>query len=425
MATTRREFLAGCGAAATMIASSRLRSVCFAAEAPAAPNFGIVVVVFLRGGMDGLHLVAPANDKDYVAARPPELRVEAEGDNAGLALQNSPAGLDFRLHPSAKALKPLYDANQLAIVHACGLITPTRSHRQATDYMERGITEARPTVIGGWLARHLLAEKPTGFLPAVATPGGVPLSLRGFTPAASIPDPGDFTIGDENAIAFLRGLYQGDSRVARAGARTLDAMKAVQERLPRNDKGEVAPYEPENGAAYPDQGELGIPLRNLARLIKMDVGLRAATVDFEGWDTHQNQAGRFPGLVEQLAGALAAFHGDLSGYHNRLTVVVKSEFGRRLKPNAAGGTGHGRGGVMLALGANVNGGRMYGAWPGLAAARLENGADLAVTTDYRAVLAELLVRRLGASRLAATFPGLENYRPLNLFKGADVKTDLG
>ena len=412
------------------MAGSRLSSLCFAdGEAPpaAAPNFGIVVVVFLRGGMDGLNLVAPVDDPNYIAARPAPLRVLPDGDNAGLQLGNAPKGFDFRLHPNAKPLKEIYDAGHLAIVHASGLTSGTRSHFEAMDQMERGVVDG-PDInrASGWLARHLDISGGGGLIPAFAAMEAAPVSLLGAPSAIAAPDLGNFAFyGDDNQLAAVQSLYEGAGLIQRAGARALAAMKAVREKLPRNEKGEIPPYQPLDGVAYPGQGEFGHPLQNVARLIKMDVGLTAATVDFGGWDTHQNQAGPFGALVDQLASGLGAFYGDLGAYHDRLTVLVMSDFGRRLKSNQSQGTDHGHGNAILALGGSVNGGRIFGRWPGLASEQLDSGADLAITTDYRQIVAELLVRRFGDAKLSTVFPGLKQYQPLGLFKGADVKTDVG
>ncbi|MCG5241555.1 DUF1501 domain-containing protein, partial [Azospirillum doebereinerae] len=200
----------------------------------------------------------------------------------------------------------------------------------------------------------------------------------------------------------LAALHQGgEGAYARAGRAALAGLSAVDSRLPRLPDGKVEPYAPEAGAVY-DDGEAGRGLQTVARLVKMEIGLRLAWVDVGGWDTHENQPGRFAKGVRQLSQALAAFHADLNRFETRVTVVVLSEFGRRLRGNKSQGTDHGHGGAMLVLGGGVAGGRMVGRWPGLASHQLDRGVDLAVTTDYRAVLAELV----GAS----VFPGFEGGR---------------
>lgn len=291
--------------------------------------------------------------------------------------------------------------------------------------MERGVADIKQQALStGWLTRQLATAKPGALLPGIGTSDSLPASLLGSTQAAAIPNPAAFSFyGDEKHLEILRKLHKGDSPIHRAGARTLEAIKIVNDHLPRDEKGELRPYAPDNDAQYPG-GELSDALTTVARLIKMDVGLQVAAVDYGGWDTHQNQADHFPGLVEQLAKSLAGFYNDLGKYHVRLSVVVMSEFGRRVKSNESSGTDHGHGNVMLALGGNVNGGKIFGPWPGLATEQLDDRADLAVTTDYRTVLAELLVRRTGNTKLAAAFPGLKSYQPLGIFRGEDKKTDL-
>ena len=410
------------------MAGSRLTSLCFAdAAAQAVPHFGIVVVLFLRGGMDGLNLIAPVNDPHYIAARLPALRVLPDGDNPGLQLANAPAGFDFRLHPNAKPLKDIYDAGQLAVIHAAGLTSGTRSHFEAMDLMERGVPDGQEqNIASGWLARHLELAHDSGLMPAVTTCDSPPASLLGASSAVAIPDLSGFAFGGDDAqLAVVQSLYEGAGPIHRAGNGALAALKAGKEKLPRNDQGEIPPYQPTDGVGYPGQGDLTKPLQTLAQLIKMDVGLTAAAVDFGGWDTHQKQADQFGGLVDQLSNALVAFYNDLNGFHERMTVIVMSEFGRRLKSNESGGTDHGHGNVMLALGGSVNGGKMYGKWPGLAAEQLDAGADLAITTDYRTVVSELLVRRFGDAKLSEVFPGFKPYQPLGVFKGEDFKTDVG
>ena len=430
MSTSRREFLTGCGATAVAIAGSKLASLSFAEAAEPvalAPHFGILVVVFLRGGMDGLNLVAPVDDPQYIAARPASLRIVGEGDNPGVPLQNAPAGFDFRLHPSAKPLKDLYDAGSLAIIHAAGLTSGTRSHGEAADLMERGVLDPQDqTLHTGWLARHLALFDTPAILPAASLAETPAACLIGANSAVTLRDLSQFAFnGDENLLNALQSLHDGAGLIQDAGARTIATLKAFNAKLPRNDKGEVEPYQPAENVSYPGQSDFSNSLQTLAHLIKLDVGLQAAAIELGGWDTHQNQEHTFGGLVEQLSNSLAAFYADVSGYHDRVNILVMSEFGRRLKANESGGTDHGHGNVMLALGGSVRGGKIYGKWPGLAHEQLDSGADLAITTDYRTILSEVLVRRFGDTRLSTVFPGLKHYAPLGLFKGMDVKTDIG
>jgi uncharacterized protein (DUF1501 family) len=435
----------GCSASVAAMAGSRLVGFSLADDAPltkpstAARRSGeLIVYVFLRGGMDGLNLVAPVDDSDYIAARGVDVRLADKGDNAALSLKNGPdggQGRDFRLHPKAAALKELYDSGHLALVHACGLTSGTRSHFEAMDLIERGVADMKDQGLStGWLARHLIASAHNGardLVPAIGTSDTPPVSLLGFGQAAAVNDINDFSIyGDERQRAVLSELYRADGpfdglragaegtklSVRSAGAKALHAIATINGKLARDDKGELLPYHSEESAAYPENNDLSGSLQTVARLAKMDLGLRAAAVDFGGWDTHQNQPNYFPALVEQLSTALAAFYNDMSRFHDRLTVVTMSEFGRRLKSNRSDGTDHGHGNVLLALGANVNGGRIFGKWPGLATEQLDSRADLAVTTDYRNVLCELLARGAANADTAAMFPGFKGYQPLGVFK---------
>ncbi len=435
---SRRQFMIGCSAAVAAMAGSRLVGLTFADGAPAAAGAepqkagDLIVYVFLRGGMDGLNLVAPVDDPDYVAARGTDVRLTSDGDNAALPLKNGPAGgagRDFRLHAKAAALKELYDAGHLALVHACGLTSGTRSHFEAMDLIERGVVEIKDQGLSsGWLARHMTAAAQNGshdLVPAIGTSDSPPVSLLGYGQAAAVNNISDFSFyGDERQRAALRELYLAGGSdgpglsVRSAGARALNTIATIDAKLARDAKGELVPYAPEKSAIYAENNDLAASLQTVARLAKMDLGLRAAAVDFGGWDTHQNQQGYFPFLVEQLSTALAAFYNDMSRFHDRLTIVAMSEFGRRLKSNRSDGTDHGHGNALLALGANVNGGRIFGAWPGLATEQLDSRADLAVTTDYRSVLCELLARRAGSADPVAIFPGFKDYQPLGVFKGA-------
>ena len=417
----RRSFAAGCSAAIAALAGGRLGRLSFASSERTASD--TLVIVSLRGGIDGLNLVAPGGDAHFAAARPRALRVDESGAEAGLALANRLPGADFLLHPAAAPLKELYDSNALAIVHACGLVHGTRSHFEAMDLMERASPGSRIT--SGWLSRYLAAIGDRGALTAVAASEYQPVALAGSL-AVSIPDPASFSLPDhwrygEQQLDLLRTFYGGSSALHLAGRTTLAALDMVARSVPRDGDGAPLPYESEHGAEYPDDSdaaELSVALQSVARLIKLDVGLRVATVDYGGWDTHDAQDDVFPSLVNGLARGLAAFYNDLAAYHGRLTVLVLSEFGRRLKANDSGGTDHGHGNVLLALGGGINGGRMYGRWPGLAAEQLDDGADLAITTDYRAVLAEILAARTDIASEADIFPGLERGEALGLARTA-------
>ncbi|MCW2240011.1 DUF1501 domain-containing protein [Azospirillum canadense] len=414
MTVTRRGLIQGT-LAAGLATMPGVRSLAFAADG--SPD--VLVVVFLRGGADALSLVAPADDPDYLAARAPELRVATEGPKAGLRLaQEMAPAIDFRLHPEAAPLAELYAGRQLAIVHAVGLSDGTRSHFVAQDLMEHGIgQEGELARTGtGWVARWLDGDgaRPPGPVAAVGTVAAPPATLARFGAAVAVPDlrAGLAPPGGPQAADVLAALHHGESPYERAARAALGGLSAIDGHLSRGPDGKVESYGAEGGAVY-EETEAGRALQTVARILKMDVGLRVACVDVGGWDTHEHQPGRFANAVGQLSRALAAFHADTVRYHGRVTLAVMSEFGRRLRTNRSQGTDHGHGGAMLVLGGRVAGGRMFGRWPGLASHQLDRGVDLAVTTDYRAVLAELV----GPAAAARAFPGFRTPPPLGLQTG--------
>jgi uncharacterized protein (DUF1501 family) len=356
-----------------------------------------LVVVFLRGGADGLNLVAPLEDDGYYRARP---RIAITRNNA--------VSLDgfFGLNPLLKPLEPAFRDGTLAIVHAAGSEDDTRSHFEAQDLMEHG-----GLMGGGWLGRFLRARDAGGAGPldAVALGRTVPESLRGAPTITVLENLDEFSLGKRHtplmrSLGRLYGLQQNSLGIA--GRSTLDAVDRI-ERL------RAAPYSPDNGAVYGPDG-FSRDLREAARLIKARVGLQAAALDLGGWDSHFGQATVMDPLMTRLATGLAAFSRDLSSELERTTVVVMTEFGRRVEENSAFGTDHGRGSVMFVLGGGVRGGKIYGKWPGLTKEVLEGPGDLPVTTNYRNVLAPILSRHAGADAVAAAFPGW-SLQPLALW----------
>jgi uncharacterized protein (DUF1501 family) len=344
-----------------------------------------VVAVFLRGGADGLNLVVPAFEEDYYRLRPT------------LALRKTlPLDDRFGLHPALEPLHGLYRDGRLAIVHAVGSDDDTRSHFEAQDLMERA---GRPEggVAGGWLARHLRTKPGSrGAVSAVAIGPTLPESLRGAPGACALESIEQVALPEASPAwtGALEALYLADgSGPGRAGRATFRLL----ERITRA-KDAARPE------GYPPTG-FGGALREVARLLKADAGLEAACVDLGGWDTHFGQAAGFESLAGELAGGLAAFVRDLGTRMERTTVVVMTEFGRRSYENATFGTDHGRASVMFALGGPVRGGRVIADWPGLGEGLLEGPGDLAVTIDYRDVLAELVEKALGNPRAAEVFPG--------------------
>lgn len=402
MTLSRRALLRSASTGAALAAFAPGVRTAFSADTSSPRD--ILVVVFLRFGCDGLTMVAPALDPDYQTHRP-TIRVAASGDTAGLAL-GSLDGVPFYLHPSAPELKGLFDAGRLAVVHAAGLPTDTRSHFESQNMMERGVTEGDAPILGGWLARHLAARKL--LLPdlgAVSSAPDIHTPLQGVRGVAAIPNVRDFNVpgGDYN-LNVIEILNAGGAAHAASARATVDMVRNVQANLGRL---------PAGGAAYP-AGGFAASLRSVADIVKMNVGLEVATVDFGGWDHHYNMNSYFPPAARHLSQSLAAFWEDLAPVQHRLTVVAMTEFGRRLDENTAGGTDHGAGSFMFVLGGAVNGGRIYGEWPGLRAADLREG-DLRVTTDVRQILQEILETRRGEDSLKAVFPSID-YRPLGIMR---------
>lgn len=408
----------------------------------AASGAPLLVVVFLRGAADLLSLVAPSGNAEYLAARP-TLAIPASGTGAGIALTGALNGQSFRLHPAATGLAGLYDAGRLAIVHASGLLSTNRSHFQSQEMMERGYADAEAPPADGWLSRHLAAMSVSGQVPIVAAASEAPMALLGEMRTVSMTTPASFRVsgGRRNELVLAR-LAAGSGARAQIMRNTLDAVARIAAAAtaaatagdaPADDRmmamGMIAPApdsapdpdpdpDPEMEAATTTplpaaaeapvnygSGELAVALKTIADIAKAEIGLTVATADFGGWDTHDAQAGRFTTQATRLSQALSALHADLAAIGDRLTVVVMSEFGRRLVENQNRGTDHGHGSVVLVSGIGIKGG-LYGTWPGLKAAALDQGLDLAITTDYRRVIAEVLARRAGQTRIAEVFPTL-------------------
>ncbi|MBI5774633.1 MAG: DUF1501 domain-containing protein [Verrucomicrobia bacterium] len=356
-----------------------------------------LVVIFLRGGADGLNLVSPLEDGGYYKSRP----------RIAIA-KNDAKKLDgfFGLNPLLAELEPAYKAGALAVIHAVGSEDSTRSHFEAQDLMEHG-----GEVAGGWLGRFLrFRPNPTsGALSAIALGEALPESLRGAPSATVLRSLDEFTLGSRSAglQRELARLYGAQNHfLAPFASDTLDALKRIE-------KLRATSYSAEHGAEYGND-TFAQGLKQVARLIKARVGLEAASVDLNGWDSHFNQAGLLNPLMPRLARGLAAFHRDLGRAMDSTTVVVMTEFGRRLAENSAFGTDHGRGSVMFVMGGGVQGGRVLGKWPGLTDDVLEGPGDLPVTTNYRNVLAPILERHGASGGMKKIFPEFTT-EPLALY----------
>jgi uncharacterized protein (DUF1501 family) len=376
----------------------------------------VLVAIFQRGAVDGLNMVVPYREKNYYRLRPvigiPEKQVIVLDER-------------FGLHPALSGLKPLWDAGHLAAVHACGSPDPTRSHFDAQDYMETGTPGERATATG-WLNRALAAQDAAAHhlhhtaLRAVAMGAQLPLTLAGSVPAVAIGNIGKFRVGgpgparqamsadfaaiyDDSSNALLHGTAQD----AFAAVRALKSVDPVQ-------------YTPARGANYPKTA-FGNSMRQIAQLVKANLGVEAAYADVLGWDTHQHQGGAEGQLAERLrdfGDSLHAFWMDLGDHAEKVVVVSMSEFGRTVHQNGTLGTDHGHANVMFALGGAVKGGKVYGRWPGLDDHQLYQNRDLAITTDFRQVLGEAAYHTLGAENLNRVFPGinLQSAQFLNILK---------
>ena len=361
-----------------------------------------LVVIFLRGAADGLALVPPTGDDAYYRARPtlgirPDRAIDLDGT--------------FGLNPALTRLKPIYDQGRLAIVHAAGSEDSSRSHFEAQDLMEHGGLAA-----GGWLGRFLRFRESSeggrppasgalsvnGALSAVALGKTLPECLRGAPAATVMHSLDDFSLGPDSPTLLprLARLYAGESgELGRAARDTLEALHRIESLR-------ATPYRPSAGAAYPT-GDFGHGLTQIARLIKARVGLEAATIDLGGWDSHLAQDTLLAPLMTQLAEGIAALHHDLGEAMATTSVVVMTEFGRRVRENASLGTDHGRGSVMFVLGGGVRGGRVVGDWPGLEVDMLVGPGDVPVAHNYRDVLAPVLRRHGAGEDLSRIFPDFD------------------
>jgi uncharacterized protein (DUF1501 family) len=403
----RRQLLRA-GVLAGVALPAALRGLAFAAT-PTAPNGapGLLVLVSLRGGMDGLHALSPADDAHFVELRGGAgLRTVAEGAGAGHRLDAS-LDTDFRLHAEAGPLAAIWREGRMAIWPAAGVPEPTRSHFEAQSLMGRGRGLRREAEAGhrgaeaGWLAAWADRLSPPGAggsateVTALSVRTGLAPELGGARQgmAASSLAGGLAPPGGDFGRAMLGALHDGaEGPAAAAGRAALARLQAMDRLLPRGHEGVVLPYAP--AAADPDYAaarELGQALATVAQAARLNQALVAATVDMGGWDTHDAQAPRMAERLRVLSRGLAAFDRDMQDLPRRWTVLVASEFGRRLRPNRSQGTDHGRAGVVLAFGDPRFGlGRQFGAWPGLRPEALEDGVDLRVATDYRQAFAAVL-----------------------------------
>ncbi len=361
-----------------------------------------LVVIFQRGAADGLNIVVPHAEPSYYSMRP-SINIP----------RNQVIDLDgfFGLHPSLASFKPLWDQGHLAIVHAAGSPDPTRSHFDAQDYMESGTPGVKSTT-DGWLNRTLQTERvsPDSPFQAVALGASLPRILSGKASAVAVSNVNSFGIAGGNpAAAPLGNTFEAmyaqsvDTVLHGTGNETFEAVKMLQSTDPRH-------YTPAPGANYP-KGRFGDALRQTAQLIKANLGVQVAFTDIGGWDNHVNEGaveGQLSNVLRDFSQSIAAFWTDLGPLGEETVIISMSEFGRTARENGNRGTDHGHANVMFVLGGPVRGRHVHGRWPGLDPAQLNDGRDLALTTDFRRVVGEAVSHHLGNTQLNTVFPGFDN-----------------
>jgi uncharacterized protein (DUF1501 family) len=405
MSQSRRYFLKSSGLAMASFAAAPPFLVRTAMGQDAQPISGkdrpILIAVFQRGAADGISMVAPFGDRHYADARP---QIAVPAPRTGTA--DTAIDLDgfFGFHPALQPLKSIYDDRQLAVVHAVGSPDNTRSHFDAQDYMEAG-APGNKGVPDGWLNRYMQTAPKSGAstFRAIALDAKMPRSLMGPAPALALARIQDFDVrgggnrqGGDLAAAF-EALWKNS---------TFDAMRMLRSANPQR-------FQPENGARYPG-GQFGQGLLQMSQLIKADIGLEVGFLDIGGWDTHANQPGQLNQRLREFGEGLAAFHRDLGDRMRNIVVLTMTEFGRSIKQNGSGGTDHGHASALFVMGGPVKGGKVYGKWPGLAVEQLFERRDLALTTDFRDVFAEILAKHLRATDTARVFPNWKPGQPLGL-----------
>jgi uncharacterized protein (DUF1501 family) len=362
-----------------------------------------LIAIFQRGASDGLNVVVPFGEAEYYKARPSiAIQQPGAGENAALDLDGF-----FGFNPRLQPLKALWDRRELAIVHACGSPDATRSHFDAQDYMESGTPGVKSTQ-DGWLNRYLQVRRIEAATPfrAVALTSQLPRMLAGTAPALAVSQIGQFGIRAGQASDMVGASFEAEYAAAAdrvlngTGREAFDAIRMLKVADP-------AKYQSENGADYP-RSPFGQALRQIAQLTKANVGLEVAFADVGGWDTHVNQGaaqGQLAGRLDDFSRSIAALVADLGDRMADTVVLTMSEFGRAVNENGNRGTDHGHGNAMLVIGGGVRGGRVYGKWPGLAVERRYDRRDLAITTDFRDVFGEVVVRHLGVNDPKPIFPG--------------------
>lgn len=368
----------------------------------------ILVCIFQRGAADGLNSLVPYGDADYYTQRS-TIAVPKPTDLGGAIDLD---GVFYGLHPALAPLKPIYDAGDLALIHATGIPHGSRSHFSAQGLVERGVTDkSGPNT--GWLGRHLALTPPasSSAFRIVSISGNVPVSLQGATEPLAISNLGEFGfdqgIIDSGYPAVLDDLFHSPVPFFTPAQAALSALGELQ-------VANLKDIAPANGAVYPNTA-LGNKLKQVGQLIKSTLPVEVVCIDSDGWDHHENLPNFLPQSLAELAGAMSAFYTDMGSQMSRITVLVMTEFGRRVAENGSVGTDHGTAGLAYAFGGGVNGGQVVSNWPGLDTPNLEMGEDLKITTDLRTVLSEMLNKRLGGTDSSQVFPGFNGPTSANVF----------
>ncbi len=401
---SRRRFVGlSAGVVAAAATPSWLPRVAYAQSENSARD--VMVMIFLRGGVDSLSMVVPHTENAYYDLRPTLAvpRPDSSANRRAVDLDGT-----FGFSEPMTPLRSAFNSGELLIVHACGLPGSNRSHFDAMHFMEVGEASPPPSRFTGWLGRHLMTTAPSlknGVLRAVGIGYGLQRTLVGAPKALPIFDLAEFGFTGGGAtkkerIAVLEEIYAYASEPLATSAgdtfRTVDTLKRIR----------FESYKPKGGARYPDSS-FGYALRSTAALIKANIGVEAVAIDLDGWDTHDTQGnlnGWMMYLMQDLAEGLAAFRKDIKASNRKDVVTVAvSEFGRNVFENGSRGTDHGYGGLMLAMGDSINGGQVLTKWPGLNKNQLYEDQDLKITIDYRDILAEILSRRMGNSNVRAVF----------------------
>ena len=404
MSQSRRYFLKSTGLAMASFAAapSFLVRAAMAQGTASGKDRPILITVFQRGAADGISMVAPFGDRNYAKARP---QIAVPTPRTGAA--DTAIDLDgfFGFHPSLSPLKSIYDTGHLAVVHAVGSPDNTRSHFDAQDYMEAG-APGNKSIADGWLNRYLQGSPKAnaGAFRAIALDAKMPRSLMGPAPALAMAKIQEFDVRGSNGRRGGGDLAAAFEAMWRNS--TFDAVKLLKSANPQQ-------FQPENGARYPG-GAFGQGLLQMSQLIKADIGLEVGFLDIGGWDTHANQTGQLNQRLREFGESLAAFYRDLGDRMRNVVVLTMTEFGRSIKQNGSGGTDHGHASALFVMGGPVKGRKVYGKWPGLATEQLFEGRDLALTTDFRDVFAEVLRKHLRAEDTTKVFPSWQPGQSLGL-----------